>query len=91
MAREPLRAFSLTLCISCADSDVNTIVRIEGRLCSETAEELLRTCREARLPIVLDLSFLQSADEAGIHALTSLRESGARLEGADPYIRLRIG
>ena len=51
-------------------------------------------CDSAKAPLVLDLSGLKSADADAIRALRSLSEKGAKLEGANPYIRqllLEIG
>jgi hypothetical protein len=76
----------LTLRISREDGNVKTIVRIDGRLVGEGAEELRKACASPRSPLVIDLSYLQGADPAGIRALRSLRAAGASLEGADVYI-----
>jgi hypothetical protein len=53
-------------------------------------EELGRACREAGRPLTLELSGLLHADELGLCLLRSLRDSGASLTGASPFVELLL-
>jgi ABC-type transporter Mla MlaB component len=52
-------------------------------------QELLTACGESGI-LVLDLSDLVSADQAGIAALQQLRERGATLIAVPGYLRLKL-
>jgi anti-anti-sigma regulatory factor len=69
--------------------DVN-VVQVVGRLDGEGVEELERECREAGGPLELDLSALLTADDVGLALLRSLRDSGAELTGASPFLQLLL-
>lgn len=64
------------------------VIRADGRLCEEAAEEcraLLRALPR-ELAITLDLSGLESVDRAGLALLVELRSAGSRLRGGSLYI-----
>ena len=65
-------------------------VRVAGRLEETTARELLELCRRQTGRITLDLEDLQSADRAAVETLKGLRDAGARIEGATPYVRMLL-
>jgi len=67
-----------------------TVVRVEGRLDGDGAEELEKECIEATGALELDLSALLTADEVGLALLRSLRDSGAALSGASRFLQLLI-
>ena len=67
-----------------------TVVHVAGRLVSEGAGELNRICMASPHPLRIDLSGLLQADELGLALLHSLRESGAELAGASPFISLLL-
>ena len=77
----------MTIRISTEVGETVTTIRIEGRLQSSSVPDLRAACESANAPWHLDLSGLRSADADGIRALRSLLESGAELQGADPYVR----
>lgn len=61
-------------------------IRVEGRLEAAGVDDLRAQCRDAGMPLQLDLSGLRSADEVGIDAHKSLRAEGAGFRGASPHI-----
>jgi anti-anti-sigma regulatory factor len=81
----------MRLRISRTDSDTATIVQVDGRLTATAVPELERECQSPRGTLYLDLSNLVLADAEGVKALTKLAESGVRLIGESPYIRLQLG
>lgn len=66
------------------------VVRVEGRLYGEGADELERECRDVGGSLRLDLTALLTADEVGLALLRSLRDSGAVFVGASPFIQLLL-
>jgi anti-anti-sigma regulatory factor len=69
---------------------IETVLRIDGQLCSENIAELSREYQLVDGPLVLDLSNLQSADVVGTEVLLDLMSSGAQIRGASPYIELLL-
>ena len=67
-----------------------TVVRIHGRLGGAAVLELKRACREASGSLILDLTYLMSADDAGIAVLRRLAIDGVPLAGMSPYLRLLL-
>jgi anti-anti-sigma regulatory factor len=67
------------------------VVCVHGTL-DQGASALLRAEVEqaSASPLVLDLSGLVTFDEAGLALLRVLAAGGARLEGASPYVKLRL-
>lgn len=67
----------------------HTIVRVEGRLDSETVHELqtFLSAIDTPEPIALDLSGLSSVDLDGRSALVKLQAAGHRIVGASLYIQ----
>jgi anti-anti-sigma regulatory factor len=72
-------------------SDVHeTVLHIDGQLCSENVAELTKEHRFVEGPLVLELSNLQSADTAGVDVLLKLISMGVQIRGASPYIELLL-
>ena len=67
-----------------------TVVEVDGRLQSADVDELTREFAAADGPIVVELSNLQSADDAGVEALRKLASAGVRFQGASEYIALLL-
>ncbi len=65
-----------------------TVIRVDGRLAGDGVPELEHACRSARRPLVLELTHLTAADEAGVVAVRRLAAEGVHLLGASPYITL---
>lgn len=84
-AREPDTVIKLTKNESHSG---DPIVRVEGRLDSETVHELVTFLAADDLPerIALDLSGLASIDHDGRSALVRLHAAGHRIVGASLYI-----
>lgn len=66
------------------------IVELHGWLGEDTLGEFESLCGSIRGPLLLDLSNLVGADEAGLLALRRRGAGGARIEGASPYIRMLL-
>ena len=67
-----------------------TTVRVIGRLRDDGVVILDEACAAARGPLVLDLSELTGASDAGARLLGRLSDQGAHLVGASPYVRLLL-
>ena len=72
--------------ITCARTGETTTITIEGRLGIAEASELLKKCSSIDEHIRLQLSGLRSIDNAGVLALQLLRDEGAELVDASPYV-----
>jgi hypothetical protein len=66
------------------------VVRIHHRLAGVAVPELERVCRDPSAPLILDLTHLMSADDAGIATLRRLMSEGAQCRGTSPYLALRL-
>jgi hypothetical protein len=67
-----------------------TTVRLVGRVGDDAITPLLDTCGRARRPIVLDLSQVTGASEAGVLLLRRLTDEGVHLLGASQYVTLLL-
>ena len=65
-------------------------IKVDGRLLSGGTEALVAACEGHRGPMVVDLSDLQFADDAGIGVLRKLKAQGARIVSARPYVSLQL-
>lgn len=83
----------MTLRIGHDEKQPGAAVRLEGRLSSAELPELQRVIAGARGSRLLriDVKQLMSADAEGLAVLKRLRDDGAVLEGASPYLRLALG
>lgn len=64
------------------------VVRVAGRLTGSAVEQLRKVCAPIGGALVLDLSSLMFADDAGIEAVRAICETGAKIRGASPFIQL---
>ena len=76
--------------ITTEDAPRDTI-RIDGDLRAADVVTLLDVCGEKGPRLLLDLSGLQHADDVGIQLLKMLRDDGALLHGARPYVAMLLG
>jgi hypothetical protein len=67
-----------------------TTMQVVGRLGDDTVAVLIGACGRARRPLVLDLSELTSASNAGALLLSRLAGEGVHLLGASHYMRLLL-
>jgi hypothetical protein len=81
----------VTLRIACDQASGISVIRLEGWLEADVVTELERVVGECARPLRLDLTQLRSADPAGLAVLKALREQGAVLVGASPYLHLLLG
>ena len=70
--------------------DDATVVLVDGRLAVAGVPELDQAVAGATGAVILDLTNLLSADEAGVVALRLLAERGVRLRAASPYVTLLL-
>jgi hypothetical protein len=68
-----------------------TARQVGTKLSGEEVPELRRVCEEFGGRVVLDLGDLQPADRQGVSAMQELRELGASLIGASPYVEHLLG
>ena len=66
------------------------VVRVAGRLTGSAVEQLREVCAPIGGALVLDLSSLTFADDAGIEAVRATAEKGAKIRGASPFIQLLL-
>ena len=67
-----------------------TVVHVDGRLAVHGVRDLQNTVGSAVGPVVVDLSNLLSADDAGVAALRLLIGCGVQLRGTSPYVSLLL-
>jgi hypothetical protein len=67
-----------------------TTIRVVGGLDDRGEALLADACARARPPVVLDLSELTSANDAGVRLLRRLAGEGVHLLGASRYVRLLL-
>jgi hypothetical protein len=67
-----------------------TTIRAIGRLGDDAVALLSDACGRARRPLVLDLSELTTAHEAGVLLLRRLAAEGVHLLGASRYVALLL-
>jgi anti-anti-sigma regulatory factor len=80
----------MELRVTMTEREGSTTVYVDGRLTAGTLGELERLVRAIKGPVVIDLSNLLSADDAGVAQLRTLARQGARLFGASPYVALLL-
>ena len=68
-----------------------TTVKVDGRLVSGDTEELIGACRGSAGDLVVDLSDLRFADDAGVRVLRDLQARGAMLRGVRLYLATLLG
>ena len=67
-----------------------TVVHVDGRLAINGVGDLQNTIGNTVGPVVLDLSNLLSADDAGVATLRLLIGCGVQLRGTSPYVSLLL-
>jgi anti-anti-sigma regulatory factor len=67
-----------------------TVLQVAGQLDGTTAGQLTETIESIEGNIVMDLSELIFADEAGVDAIRSLKDKGTDIRGASAFIQLLI-
>ena len=65
-------------------------IKLDGRLVSGETVVLVEVCGGHRGVLVVDLSDLHFADDAGVGALRNLRAQGASIVNARPYLALQL-
>jgi ABC-type transporter Mla MlaB component len=80
----------MDLRLSASQEDEATVVHVDGRLAVHGVSVLDGMVGGATGPVILDLTHLQSVDDAGVAALRLHIERGVRLRGTSPYITLLL-
>ena len=65
-------------------------IKLDGRLVSGETMILVEACGGHRGALVVDLSDLHFADDAGVGALRKLQAQGARIVNTRPYLALQL-
>ena len=65
-------------------------IKVDGRLVSGETAVLVEAGEGHGGPLVVDLSDLHFADDAGIGVLRALKAQGARIVSARPYLALQL-
>lgn len=71
-------------------SSTETVVNIAGRLSGDAVAQLKTVCDTIEANFIIDLSSLKFADQKGIDIIRAIRDEGARIRGASPFIELLI-
>ena len=66
------------------------VVYLAGRLTGDEGTQLRNACDPIKGSFVLDLSKLLFANNSGIESIKALREKGAKIREASPFIQLLI-
>lgn len=81
---------AMDLRLSVDQEDEATVVHVDGRLAVQGVSDLDGMVGGATGPVILDLTHLWSADDAGVAALRLHIERGVQLRGTSPYITLLL-
>jgi len=81
---------TMNLRITEFESVEGTSLRIDGRLETDSLNELERACEEAQLPLTLNLEGLMWIDDRGAETLRRLMAGGTVVMGASPFVALQL-
>jgi len=70
--------------------EIETVLHLAGKLDGESVDLLDAVVADAQDRIVLDMSEVRFADEAGIEMLVRLRTTGMEIRNPRPLIRLLL-
>ncbi len=68
----------------------DVVLHVAGRLTGPAITQLSDACEPMKGRLVLELSKLKFADDAGTEVIRTLRERGAEIRGASTFIKLLI-
>ena len=85
-----IAAQGIVLRITKTVKDSIVTIKVDGRLAADETEVFVEACEGHRGPLVVDLSDLHFADDAGVGALRQLKAQGAHIVGARPYLSLQL-
>lgn len=80
----------MTLRIFAKPRDQETVVALHGRLTVAEVSEVERAAAAGGGPLILDLTHLVGADAEGFLMIHRLRQAGARVIGASPFVDLML-
>ena len=66
------------------------VVRVSGHLAHSDVLVFMEACGSVPGPLRVDLSELRGLEESGAAALRTIRDAGAEVIGASPYVRMRL-
>ncbi len=75
---------------SSAAGEGAVVIRVAGRLADDAVTHLTDAFRTVEGSVVLDLSKLMFADDAGVEVIRTLQKNGAKISGASSFIKLLI-
>lgn len=76
--------------INITSEGLGVVIHLAGRLSGGAGIELSKACGPIEGAIVLDLSKLLFADDAGIEVIRALDARGAKIRGASPFVQLLL-
>ena len=76
--------------ISAGRCGSKTVLRVDGWLEDDAADELRRVARTEERPLVLDLTGVRSADARGLQTLLELADEGVELRGHSDHLGLLL-
>jgi anti-anti-sigma regulatory factor len=71
-------------------ADAPATFRLAGRLTGDAIDVLMVASVNVAAGVIMDLSEVSYADDAGVKALETLRGRGAVLQGSRPYLALLL-
>ncbi len=81
----------MTLRIFEKTDDLGAVIALHGWLSAAEVPAVEDLAASTDGPLTIDLAVLVGADSHGVRCLRGLRDRGARLEGASPFIELMLG
>jgi anti-anti-sigma regulatory factor len=76
--------------LTVTQEDGVAVIHVDGRLAAANLDDLEPMVAAIGGGVIIDLSNLISADDAGVATLRSLAGRGARLVGVTPYVALLL-
>lgn len=80
----------MDLRLTVTQEDRVAVIHVDGWLAAENLNDLEPLVTAIEGEVIIDLSNLVSADDAGVATLRSLAGRGARLIGVTPYVALLL-
>lgn len=80
----------MTLRITQVETEVGTLLQVDGRLESESLSEFEHACDSALTPLTLNLEGVLWIDARAAESLRKLISNGTVVTNASPYVALQV-